>query len=75
MELAGVLAGLVFLAVLAWLGDLRWHPYARCWACKGKSRNRGSTPRRYGLCGRCKGSGRRVRVGAKLVRPELRKGK
>jgi hypothetical protein len=73
MELAGILAGLAFLAVVAWLADLRWHPYARCWACKGRKGgwNRGSSPRRYGVCGRCKGTRRRVRAGARLARPGL----
>jgi DnaJ-class molecular chaperone len=72
MELAAVAAVLAFAVFVAWLADLRWHPYARCWACRGKGRNRGSTPRRYGLCGRCDGTGRRVRAGARLVRPGLK---
>ena len=77
MELAGVIAGLLFLAAALWLVDLRWHPYARCWACKGRKGgwNRGSTSRRYGKCGRCKGTRRRVRVAATWVRPDLRKEK
>ncbi len=73
MELAAVIAGLVFLAVVAYAVDLRWHPYARCQACRKRKGgwNRGSTARRYGVCGRCKGTRRRVRAGARVVRPGL----
>jgi hypothetical protein len=77
MELAGVIAAVVFLAAVAYLIDLRWHPYARCWACRKRKGgwNRGSSPRRYGKCGRCKGTRRRIRAGARAVRPELRREK
>lgn len=75
MELAAVGAGLAFLVLVGWLTDLRLHPFARCWACGGKGKNRGSTLKRYGTCGRCKGTGRRTRVWATVVRPELKRGK
>lgn len=73
MELAAVLTGLAVLAVVAYAADLRWHPYGRCQACKRRKGgwNRGSSPRRYGVCGRCKGTRRRVRAGARVVRPGL----
>jgi hypothetical protein len=73
MELAAVIAALVFLAAVAYGIDLRWHPYSRCQACRKRKGgwNRGSSPRRYGVCGRCKGTRRRVRAGARLVRPGL----
>jgi hypothetical protein len=73
MELAAVIAALAVLAVAGYAADLRWHPYSRCQACKRRKGgwNRGSSPRRYGVCGRCKGTRRRVRAGARLVRPGL----
>lgn len=68
--------GLVLVAIVttAYVWDLRVHPYGRCRACKGSGRNRGSTAKRYGICRRCT-NGRRVRAGARVVRPGLRKGK
>jgi len=72
MELAVAGIALAFLILVAWLTDLRLHPYGQCWACGGKGKNRGSTAKRYGKCGRCKGSGQRVRVGARAVRPGLK---
>ena len=73
MELAGLIAALLFLGTVAYGADLRWHPYAKCMACRRRKGgwNRGSSPRRYGVCGRCKGTRRRVRAGARLVRPGL----
>lgn len=64
-EVAWALIGVVSLA--CWLVSLRLHPYARCWKCKGTGRNPGSTSKRYGPCGRCGMTGRRLRVGAALV--------
>jgi hypothetical protein len=49
------------------------HPFGRCYWCDGSGRNSGSTADEYGFCKHCT-SGRRVRVGARLVHPELRKG-
>jgi hypothetical protein len=43
-------------------------PYARCRSCRGSSTNIGSSHRRWGVCGRCGGSGKRVRLGARLFR-------
>jgi len=70
-----VLAALAALVVVLWLIDLRQHPFGRCWRCRGSGRNPGSTKKRYGRCRACqKRKGPRVRAGAKLVRPDLRKG-
>jgi hypothetical protein len=70
-----VLAAAAAVLAVLWLVDLRQHPFGRCWSCGGSGRNPGSTKKRYGRCRACqKRKGPRVRVGAKLVRPDLRKG-
>jgi hypothetical protein len=63
------------IAAGSYVAELWWHPYGRCWACGGSGWNRWSSKKRYGKCRRCKGKRERVRVGARLVRPGLRKGK
>lgn len=68
------LAALVALGVAAYGVSLALWPYGRCLACKGTGRSRGSTAKRYGLCKVCEGGRkRRLRVGAKWVRPDLRR--
>lgn len=70
---------LAVIAAAGVAGGARWwwllyrHPYGKCRWCRGTGRNPGSTGERYGLCTHCKG-GQRVRFGAGLVHPELRKG-
>ena len=63
--IAIVAAGLV----VWWLLSLAWHPYAACGRCKDRrGRNVGSKASRWGDCGKCGGSGKRIRVGARSVR-------
>ena len=52
----------------AWLVSLRLWPYTTCSWCDGTGRNPGSNSKRHGLCWRCKGSPRKLRRGARLVR-------
>lgn len=59
------------LLALAWLLDVAFHPWARCLACGGKRTNPGSSVKAWGECKVCGGSGRRLRFGARLVRPDL----
>ena len=56
-----------------WLWHLRRHPFGKCRWCKGTGQNKGSIRTRYGRCTHC-AKGERVRFGARLVHPELRKG-
>ena len=59
---AGAAFGLVFLLVRAWF----W-PYGPCPRCEGRrGRNRGSTAKAYGRCGKCGGKGERVRPLARI---------
>lgn len=55
-----------------WMWHLRRHPIGKCRWCKGTGQNSGSRRTRYGRCRHCKG-GERVRFGATLVHPELRR--
>jgi hypothetical protein len=55
------------------LWRLKWHPFGRCYWCGGRGRNPGSTDDEYGFCSHCQ-NGRRVRIGAGIFHPELRKG-
>ena len=59
---------LSLIAAVVWVASLYLWPFAPCGKCHGSGRNRGSNPRkRYGQCRRCKGAGRRNRIGAKTV--------
>lgn len=45
----------------------KWWPYGPCLGCIGHpGRNRGSNARRWGTCKRCKGTGKRIRLGARI---------
>jgi hypothetical protein len=63
---------LIALGVVVVLGfgyyfSCRFWPYGPCFGCVGHGgRNRGSNSRRWGTCKRCRGTGRRIRLGARL---------
>jgi hypothetical protein len=60
-------AAAVVLGVCYWL-SCKWWPYGPCLRCVGHpGKNRGSNSRRWGNCRRCRGSGKRVRLGARLM--------
>jgi hypothetical protein len=55
-------------AGLGWLGHSWWWPFQRCPACMGRGgRGALSTPRAFNRCRRCKGTGERVRIGARAI--------
>jgi hypothetical protein len=50
-----------------WLASLWLHPFTACSACGGTPKSFGSVATRsFRLCSRCSGSGRRLRVGARM---------
>jgi hypothetical protein len=53
--------------VVVWAWRAYFRPFAPCRWCKGRKTSRGSTPKRFGLCWRCKGSGSRQVLGSKQV--------
>jgi DnaJ-class molecular chaperone len=55
------------IALAGWVISLYLWPYAPCGKCGGSGRNPGSNSRRHGQCRRCKGGGRRTRLGARTV--------
>jgi hypothetical protein len=56
------------VAVFAvWVISLYPCPFAPCLRCHGSGRGRIRSRRAFGECGRCKGTGRRIRPGAKTV--------
>ena len=63
-----VLAAAAVAGVAWWVLSLAWHPFAVCGRCKGDRRNLGSKASRWGDCGKCGGTGKRRRVGARTVR-------
>jgi hypothetical protein len=70
----GWLALLAVAVAGGWAVSLRLHPYAQCFACRGqRGKNVGSGGKVWGRCPVCKGNGERLRAGARLVRPGLRK--
>lgn len=56
---AAIAAGLYYLSIKIW-------PYKPCPRCSGGGRNAGSTWKRFGMCGRCGGTGRCERLGTRL---------
>jgi len=69
---AGVAVILFAAAGGSWLVSLKLWPYTTCSWCNGTGRNPGSNSKRHGLCLRCKGSPRKLRLGARLVNSRLR---
>jgi hypothetical protein len=60
-----VLVGLGLLVL--WLLSLLLHPFTTCSSCNGTPRSYGAVATRsFRLCGNCGGSGRRLRVGARV---------
>ena len=60
---------LVLAAVIAggYWGSLRLWPWRPCRRCDGGGRNAGSNRRRFGTCPACGGSGRKLRLGARMI--------
>ncbi|OZM83724.1 hypothetical protein [Pseudonocardia sp. MH-G8] len=53
--------------VVAWLLSLLLHPLTACSACKGTPRSYGVlASRSFRLCPACGGSGRQLRIGARI---------
>ena len=75
MSHALAVAVLVFLAAAVYAADLRRRPFTWCRRCKGTGRVAGSTGKRWGPCPRCTDKDPRLRLGAQLVRPGLRRRK
>ncbi len=47
--------------------SLRIWPETSCRRCGGGGRNRGSTSKRFGKCKRCAGTGRKPRLGTRML--------
>lgn len=60
-----IILGLI--AAAGWVISLYRWPYAPCGKCEGSGKNPGSNGKRHGQCRRCKGAGRRQRIGAKTI--------
>ena len=64
------MAGLILLILLGIAGytlSLYCWPFRPCLKCGGSGRNKGSSRKRFGECKRCKGTGRRRRLGARTI--------
>ena len=61
------LALLALAATAVYVVSLYVHPFRPCSRCQGSSRNKGSSRKRFGQCGRCAGTGRRQRIGSRTV--------
>ena len=73
MNGAGVLAVAAGLAVAYRAVDLAVNPWRKCRSCGGDGKGRFSHGRVYGDCRACDGGKkpRQLRLGARLVRPDL----
>jgi hypothetical protein len=60
---------LAIIFALLYYVSLRTHPYTKCRVCDGKSKHYNTIfPEAFRPCRKCGGSGRRERIGARLVR-------
>jgi DnaJ-class molecular chaperone len=60
--------GLIAVVVLGYLGSLLINPWVKCSRCGGKSRVRGGLFNyAHHDCPKCKGSGRQVRLGRRII--------
>lgn len=58
--------------ILSYFVSLGIHPYTRCRACHGSNKHFGAVFNyAYRPCRRCKGTGRKLRFGCKVVRPGI----
>jgi DnaJ-class molecular chaperone len=69
----GIAVALIAIGGGGWLVSLWLWPYKTCSWCDGTGRSPGSNSRRHGLCWRCKGSPRKLRRGARMVKRGLDK--
>lgn len=60
-------------AALAWAVDVAVNPKSQCRACGGSGRHPLSRKGAYGDCLKCGATGRRLRFGARWLRPKLAK--
>jgi hypothetical protein len=63
--MSGVVVIIVVIIVAFWWSTVQRHPIRRCPSCNGSKKNSGSSDRRWGTCGRCKGKGEVRRFGAR----------
>jgi hypothetical protein len=62
-----ILVGLVATFGVAYWISLHIHPYTKCGVCRGMGRSRGNLfAHAYGLCRRCGGTGRKLRLGVRV---------
>jgi DnaJ-class molecular chaperone len=62
-----LLAALVAAAVVGYLAACRIWPYANCGRCSGSGKSGSPTRKTFRKCPRCKGTGRRTRIGRRLL--------
>lgn len=68
------LAVVAAVAGMVWLIRLRLWPRGPCWWCLGRrGRNAGSEEMQWGDCTHCNRTGERLRFGAALINPKLRR--
>lgn len=62
---------LLVLAAVVWLAGyaaaVRWWPYVACRKCSGASKLRSPSGKAWRICTRCRGTGRRLRLGRRVL--------
>lgn len=58
--IAAIAAGCYLVSLKPW-------PWTYCRRCQGGGRNPGSSRKRFGLCRACDGTGRKKRLGARIL--------
>jgi hypothetical protein len=62
------LAALIAVGVAVYAYDVWRHPWRRCGLCEGSSKKDSKLTDTFGNCRRCKGAGRKLRRGARILR-------
>ncbi|MGH8878964.1 MAG: hypothetical protein ACRD0P_16765 [Stackebrandtia sp.] len=68
-----VLVVLAVVAIGGYLASLKLHPYTNCRACGGGAKHHGDVfGHAFRACRRCSGTGRKLRLGVRLLHPNHR---
>ena len=62
-----VLAVAVLICGAGYLASLKIWPETSCGRCHGSGRNAGSNSKRFGKCKRCTGTGKKPRLGTRML--------
>jgi hypothetical protein len=70
-----VIVLLIIVVALFWRWHILTYPWHDCWLCGGDTKRRTTAGSMFGTCWACGGTGRRLRIGARILRVDGTTGK